>query len=121
AGTGAADFEIDAMNRILVACAEHELNASTFAARVVASTGADLYASVLAALCSLSGPIHGGACDRIEEMFADLEAGVRMETLLAGFADRSLLPPGFGHAIYAGGDPRAALLKKVAATIARRK
>ncbi len=60
------------MNRVLVACAEHELNASTFAARVVASTGADLYASVLAALCSLSGPIHGGACDRIEQMFADL-------------------------------------------------
>ncbi len=66
AGAAAADFEIAAMNRVLVACAEHELNASTFAARVVASTGADLYASVLPALCSLSGPIHGGACDRIE-------------------------------------------------------
>ena len=66
----AAEWEIATLDRILVACAEHELNASTFAARVVASTGADLYASVLAALCSLSGPIHGGACDRIEQMFA---------------------------------------------------
>lgn len=111
----------EALDRVLIACAEHELNASTFAARVVASTGADLYASVLAALCSLSGPIHGGACDRIESMFADLEKGARLEDLLAGFGARNLLPPGFGHAIYPNGDPRAALLKKVAAAIARRK
>ena len=106
---------------MLVACAEHELNASTFAARVVASTGADLHASVLAALCSLSGPIHGGACDRIEQVFAGLEAGVKLDGLLAGFTGKHLLPPGFGHAIYPNGDPRAALLKKVAAETARRK
>jgi citrate synthase len=120
-GTGYSEWEREALDRVLIACAEHELNASTFAARVVASTGADLFASVLAALCSLSGPIHGGACDRIEGMLADLEAGARLETLLAGLADRQQLPPGFGHAIYPSGDPRAALLKKVAAAIARRK
>ena len=114
AGAGAADFEIDAMNRVLVACAEHELNASTFAARVVASTGADLYASVLAALCSLSGPIHGGACDRIEEMFAELDHGVRLDECLAVFGREHRLPPGFGHAIYPEGDPRAVLLKQTA-------
>ena len=109
-----ADFEIDAMNRVLVACAEHELNASTFAARVVASTGADLYASILAALCSLSGPIHGGACDRIEEMFAELDRGVRLDQCLAVFGREHRLPPGFGHAIYPEGDPRAVLLKQTA-------
>src|SRR5215467_8995316 len=118
---GAAEWEIATIDRILVACAEHELNASTFAARVVASTGADLFASVLAALCSLSGPIHGGACDRIEGMFAELESGVRLEALLTAFGDKHLLPPGFGHAIYPNGDPRAVLLKKVATTIGRRK
>jgi citrate synthase len=117
----AADWEVLAMNRILVACAEHEMNASTFAARVVASTGADLYASVLAALCSLSGPIHGGACDRIEQMFADLAAGVRLEECLDAFSREHRLPPGFGHAIYPDGDPRAVLLKETAQTIARRK
>jgi len=121
AGTGAADFEIAAMNRVLVACAEHELNASTFAARVVASTGANLYASVLAALCSLSGPIHGGACDRIEEMFAELDRGVRLDECLEMFVRAHRLPPGFGHAIYPEGDPRAVLLKQTAQTIARRK
>jgi citrate synthase len=119
---GASDEpDRQALDRVLIACAEHELNASTFAARVVASTGADRYASVLAALCSLSGPIHGGACDRIESMFADLENGLRLEELLAAFSGRNLLPPGFGHAIYPGGDPRAALLKKVAGGIARRR
>ncbi len=110
-----------ALDRVLVACAEHELNASTFAARVVASTGADLFASVLAALCSLSGPIHGGACDRIEQMFAWLATGAKLDALLADFAGKHLLPPGFGHTIYPNGDPRAALLKQVAAELARRK
>jgi citrate synthase len=118
---GCDEPEREGLDRVLIACAEHELNASTFAARVVASTGADLFASVLAALCSLSGPIHGGACDRIESMFADLENGMRLDDLLAAFSGRNLLPPGFGHAIYPGGDPRAALLKKVAAAIARRR
>jgi len=117
----AAEWEIATLDRILVACAEHELNASTFAARVVASTGADLYASVLAALCSLSGPIHGGACDRIEQMFGQIDAGMRLDECLAAFNVKWRLPPGFGHAIYPAGDPRAVLLKKEAAEIARRR
>jgi citrate synthase len=121
AGTSAAEWEIVALNRVLVACAEHELNASTFAARVVASTGADLFASVLAALCSLSGPIHGGACDRIEELFAQITAGARIADCLDAIARENRLPPGFGHAIYPHGDPRAVLLRGHAETIARRK
>jgi citrate synthase len=121
AGTGAAEWEIVALDRILVACAEHELNASTFAARVVASTGADLFASVLSALCSLSGPIHGGACDRIEELFARIVSGARIPDCLDAITRENRLPPGFGHAIYPNGDPRAALLRKHAESIARRK
>ncbi|MGH7813406.1 MAG: citrate/2-methylcitrate synthase [Candidatus Binataceae bacterium] len=116
-----SDWEIRAMNRILAACAEHELNASTFAARVVASTGADLFASTLAALCSLSGPIHGGACGRIGAMFAELEAGARLDECLGAFSRERQLPPGFGHAIYPGGDPRAVLLRDVAESISRRR
>ena len=116
-----AEADRETLERVLVSCAEHELNASTFAARVVASTGADLYASVLAALCSLSGPIHGGACDRIESMFADLDAGIGVEQALEAFNARHSLPPGFGHTIYPDGDPRAALLKRVARATAKRK
>ncbi len=114
-----SDWEVAALDRVLVACAEHELNASTFAARVVASTGADLFASVLSALCSLSGPIHGGACDRIEAMFNELESGARMDECLSTFTRDHRLPPGFGHAIYPDGDPRAVLLRAVAQSIAR--
>jgi len=121
AGTAAAEWEVAALDRVLVACAEHELNASTFAARVVASTGADLFASVLSALCSLSGPIHGGACDRIEEMLARIVAGARIGDCLDAITRDHRLPPGFGHAIYPGGDPRAALLRRHAEAIARRR
>lgn len=121
AGTRADDWEIEALDRVLVACAEHELNASTFAARVVASTGADLFASVLAALCSLSGPIHGGACDRIEDMFARIATGAKVADSLDAIAKENRLPPGFGHAIYPNGDPRAALLRRHAAAIAHHK
>ncbi|MGA2410021.1 MAG: citrate/2-methylcitrate synthase [Candidatus Binataceae bacterium] len=116
-----AEADREALDRVLVACAEHELNASTFAARVVASTGAGLYACVLAALCSLSGPIHGGACDRIESMLAEIEAGSRVERCLVGFQEKHSLPPGFGHGIYPQGDPRAVLLKKAAMALARRR
>ncbi len=118
-GSMAAEWEVAALDRVLGACAEHELNASTFAARVVASTGADLFASVLAALCSLSGPIHGGACDRIEAMFAELESGARLEECLSAFTHDHRLPPGFGHAIYPEGDPRAVLLRAVAHSVAK--
>jgi citrate synthase len=120
-GSTASDWEVAALDRVLIACADHELNASTFAARVIASTGADLFASVLSALCSLSGPIHGGACDRIESMFAELESGARIDECLAAFTREHRLPPGFGHAIYPEGDPRAVLLKETAQAIARRK
>ncbi len=121
AGTEAVEWERAAMNQILVACAEHEMNASTFAARVVASTGADLYASVMAALCSLSGPIHGGACDRIERMLSDLSAGMTVDECLEAFNQERRLPPGFGHHIYPAGDPRGVILKKTTSEVARHK
>ncbi len=121
AGVSGEKFEVQALDRVLVACAEHEFNVSTFAARVIASTGADLFASVLAALCSLSGPIHGGACDRIEALFADLAGGARLEDCLTAHAANHRLPPGFGHAIYPDGDPRAVLMRETAEAIASKK
>jgi citrate synthase len=121
AGVSGEKFEVQALDRVLVACAEHEFNVSTFAARVIASTGADLFASVLAALCSLSGPIHGGACDRIEALFADLAGGAKLDDCLAAHAADHRLPPGFGHAIYPDGDPRAVLMRETAEAIAGKK
>jgi citrate synthase len=95
----------DAIRRALVLLADHELNASTFAARVAASTGASLAAAVLAGLCALSGPRHGGMAARVEA-FAEEGARVGWRKALRGGEP----PPGFGHALYPDGDPRAAAL-----------
>jgi citrate synthase len=90
----------------LVLLADHELNASTFAARVTASTGAALAASALAGLSALSGPLHGGIAPRVEAFIA--EAGrVGAEAAVSARLAQGLLIPGFGHPLYPGGDPRA--------------
>jgi citrate synthase len=95
----------DAIRRALVLLADHELNASTFAARVAASTGASLSAAVLAGLCALSGPRHGGMAARVEAFAGEAERVDWRKALRAGDP-----PPGFGHALYPDGDPRAAAL-----------
>ena len=97
------------MRRALVLLADHELNASTFAARVAASTGASLSASVLAGLAALSGPRHGGVSARIAALIEDAgrdgpEAAVR------AYIARGDAPPGFGQRPYPAGDPRAKAL-----------
>jgi citrate synthase len=88
----------------LVLCADHELNVSAFAARVVASTGAHLHATVCSGLAALSGPRHGGATARAYTL---LEGSV--DELAARWTRGDDLP-GFGHALYPHGDPRAAEL-----------
>ncbi|HEY1941100.1 MAG TPA: citrate synthase [Roseiarcus sp.] len=99
----------DLIRRCLVLLADHELNASTFAARVTASTGASLAASALAGLSALSGPLHGGMAARV----AGLVAQARREGAQAAIRERlaSGSPiPGFAHPLYPGGDPRARAL-----------
>jgi len=88
----------------LVLCADHELNVSAFAARVVASTGAHLHATVCSGLAALSGPRHGGATARA---YAVIEGGAQA---LAQRWQHGEDLPGFGHALYPQGDPRAAEL-----------
>lgn len=88
----------------LVLSADHELNASSFAARVAASAGADLYGCLGAALQVVKGSRHGGVCDRLEALLA------RPELDLAALAATGELLPGFGHRLYPGGDPRVAPL-----------
>jgi citrate synthase len=99
----------DLIRRALVLLADHELNASTFAARVAASTGASLSAACLAGLSALSGPLHGGMAARVEA-FAD-EAD-RRDALCAVSArlERGSSLPGFDHPLYPDGDPRATAL-----------
>lgn len=94
----------------LVLCADHELNVSAFAARVVASTGAHLHATVCAGLAALSGPRHGGPTARIHALLADAGSAGDVDRMVAGRWRRGEDLPGFGHALYPDGDPRAAEL-----------
>ena len=103
----------DLIRRALVLLADHELNASTFAARVAASTGASLAASCLAGLAALSGPSHGGAPEAVRELAAEAaRIGPAIAIRSRLLQDQPI--PGFGHQLYPGGDPRAAdLLARV--------
>ncbi|MEM7201965.1 MAG: citrate/2-methylcitrate synthase [Planctomycetota bacterium] len=112
-----APARAEALDTYLGLTVDHGLNASTFATRVVASTGADLVGCVLAGLSALSGPLHGGAPARVLEMLDAIgpaaNAAAFAATELA--AGRRLM--GFGHAVYRTTDPRSDLLREVAAAL----
>ncbi|MET0582014.1 MAG: citrate synthase family protein [Pseudoxanthomonas sp.] len=91
----------------LIVCADHELNVSAFAARVVASTGAHLHATVCSGLAALSGPRHGGATARTHALIADAREATSARDFIATRWQRGDDLPGFGHALYPQGDPRA--------------
>jgi citrate synthase len=94
--------------------ADHELNASSFTVRCVASTGASLQAAVIAGLAALSGPRHGGMTERVESLFDAAEVDGATAALRRRLAAGEALP-GFGHPLYPNGDPRAAALLAEAA------
>ena len=100
----------DLVRAALVMCADHELNVSAFAARVVASTGAHLHATVCSGLAALSGPRHGGATARAYALIADASEVSSPHDVIAARWQRGDDLPGFGHALYPHGDPRAAEL-----------
>lgn len=97
------------IRKALVLLADHELNASTFAVRVTASTRASLAACVLAGLAALSGPLHGGMAKRVLALMREAESRGIEHAVTARLAAGSPLP-GFGHPLYPDGDPRAAPL-----------
>jgi citrate synthase len=97
----------DILRRCLVLLADHELNASTYVARCVASTGATPYAVVAAALAALSGRNHGGASARAEALFRDIASDAEPLPAMAARLARGDDLPGFGQFLYPDGDPRA--------------
>jgi len=108
----------DLIRRCLVLIADHELNASTFVARCVASTGATPYAAVAAALGALSGRFHGGETERAEGLFRELLEGSDPMAIMAGRLARGERLPGFGQPLYPDGDPRATAILAVLAQAA---
>jgi len=96
----------------LILHADHELNASTFTARVVAGTLADMYASVTAAIGALSGPLHGGANTNVMKMLLEIGAVENVEPYIKKALAEKRKIMGFGHAVYKTEDPRATHLRK---------
>jgi citrate synthase len=94
--------------------AEHGMNASTFTARVVASTGADVAAALSAAVGALSGPLHGGAPSRVLKMLDDVAAAGDAERYVKDVLDSGQRLMGFGHRVYRAEDPRARVLRRTA-------
>ena len=98
---------VDIIRRCLVLTADHELNASTFAARVAASTGAPLAACALAGLSTLTGPLHGGMTLQVASFIAECRRTGNVRATAMTRLSQGLGIPGFGHPLYPAGDPRA--------------
>jgi citrate synthase len=108
---------VKAIDAYWISAAEHGMNASTFTARVVASTGADVAAALSAAVGALSGPLHGGAPSRVLNMLDEVEGSGNAEAYVQQLLDRGERLMGFGHRIYRAEDPRARVLRRTARDI----
>ncbi len=107
-------LHIRAIDAYFVSAAEHGMNASTFTARVIASTGADVAASLSGAIGAMSGPLHGGAPARVLSMIEGVEKMGDARAYVKGIMDRGERLMGFGHRVYRAEDPRARTLRRTA-------
>jgi citrate synthase len=114
---------IRAFDIALTLHADHELNASTFAARVAAATLTDIYSAIVAAIGTLKGPLHGGANAEVMKMLLELgqtASGDRVDEVIRGKLARKEKIPGFGHRVYKTEDPRATHLRQMSRELGRR-
>jgi len=105
---------VRAIDAYFVSAAEHGMNASTFTARVIASTGADVAAALSGAIGAMSGPLHGGAPSRVLHMIEEVEKTGDATAYVKGLLDRKERLMGFGHRVYRAEDPRARTLRRTA-------
>jgi citrate synthase len=104
---------VHAMDVALILHADHELNASTFAARVTAATLADMYSAIVAAICALKGPLHGGANEQVFKMLQDIGSPDRAAAYVKDQLAAGKKIMGFGHRVYRTDDPRATHLRQL--------
>lgn len=105
---------VQAIDAYFVSTAEHGMNASTFTARVIASTGADVAAAMSGAIGAISGPLHGGAPSRVLTMIEEVERSGNPQAYVKQVLDRGERLMGFGHRVYRAEDPRARVLRRTA-------
>ena len=111
-------LHVKVMHASLILYAEHEFNASTFTARVCASTLSDIHSCVTGAIGSLRGPLHGGANEAAMAMIESWQSADEAEAKIMGMLERKEKIMGFGHAIYRDSDPRNAIIKEWSAKLA---
>jgi citrate synthase len=119
-GIPADSEEKDAIDRFMMLHADHGFNASTFAARVTASTNSDMYSAVTSAIGTLKGPLHGGASEKVMYMLDDINTEVEVEDYIQGMLDDQKRIMGFGHRIYRAEDPRTKHLRNIAENLCHR-
>lgn len=115
------EFDAHVLDVALILQADHELNASTFTARVVAGTLADMYSCVTAALGALSGPLHGGANTAVMKTLLEIGSVDKVEGYLTDALAKKKKIMGFGHAVYRTEDPRATHLRRFSKEMGERK
>ena len=111
--------EVRRFDTCLILHADHELNASAFSARVTSSTLSGIYSSVMAAIGTLKGPLHGGANEQVARMLLEIKSPDRLEAWLEAALASGEKIMGFGHRVYKEGDPRAKILKAMSREITR--
>jgi citrate synthase len=115
------DDTTELMGKDLIVHLDHGSNASSFAARVTASTLADLHGAVVTGVSTLKGPLHGGAAEGVMKMALEIGDDANVETYLAGKRERGEKIMGFGHAVYRAEDPRARHLREGSRVLAEKK
>jgi citrate synthase len=116
-GSEPDERDVARFNTCLILHADHELNASAFSARVTASTLSGIYSSVLAAIGTLKGSLHGGANERVARMLDEIGTPKNVDSYLDRALEQGDKVMGFGHRVYKEGDPRAAILKRMSQEI----
>ncbi|MBI3462509.1 MAG: citrate synthase, partial [Planctomycetes bacterium] len=119
-GSEPNDVEARCVDLILILHADHSLNASTFAGRVIASTLSDMHSAATGAIAGLKGPLHGGANQRVLEMLAEIGDVSRVEPYVKDLLAKKAKIMGFGHRVYKVEDPRAVHLREWARLLAER-
>jgi citrate synthase len=119
-GKPADNEEKVAIDRFMTLHADHGFNASTFAARVTASTNSDMYSAVTSAIGTLKGPLHGGASEKVMYMLDHINTAEEVEAYIQGMLDDKKKIMGFGHRIYRAEDPRTKHLREIAENLCHR-
>lgn len=114
------EYAVETFDTALILHADHELNASTFSARVTAATLSDMHSAVVSAIATLKGPLHGGANEAVMKMLEEIGEPQNVENYMKDLLAQKKKVMGFGHRVYRAKDPRAKVLEKMSEELGRR-